>query len=115
MPRYSRGNGKSPLFGLPPEAAPYITSRNFLVAAPEAITNCHGWLLHHDAVFCAAARMRSTVARGTGSGLNARHENRDASRSSRTSIGAVSVLASITSLPLLKRARILTCPWSESC
>jgi hypothetical protein len=98
------------VFGLPLEAVPYIRSRNFFVAAPDVISSRQGWLLHHDAVFCAAVRIRSMVARGTGSGLKARQENRDASRSSRTSIGALSVLRSITSSPLLS-----IFPWSGSC
>src|SRR5579864_8410371 len=65
-----------------------MTSRNFRVASPEVISSRQGWLLHHDAVFCAAARMRSMVARGTGCGWNARQEKREARRSSRTSTGS---------------------------
>src|SRR5262245_2519122 len=49
---------------------------------------CQGWLLHQDAVLCAAARTRSMVARATGFGRNARQENRALRRSSRTSIGS---------------------------
>ncbi|MNT69577.1 hypothetical protein D3C72_2079050 [compost metagenome] len=40
--------------------------------APLAMVSCQGCALHHDAVRCAVARMASMVARGRGSGRNAR-------------------------------------------
>jgi hypothetical protein len=83
------------------------------VAVPEVIANCHGWLLHHDAVFCAAVNMRSMVARGTGCGRNARQEYRSLSNSSSTPIRSSTLYRLAGTSPAA--SGMLIAPWSGSC
>src|SRR4029077_12791055 len=73
------------------------------------MTTCQGWLLHQDAVRCAAFKIRSMIGRGTASALNARHEKRSASNSSSTPIrSCVLFKTSIVLLTFLPRMQRIT-------
>ncbi len=72
-PVYSAGNSKSE-----PKPSPEVlsASASFVVASPDVITTCHGWVLHHEAVCCAAESSRSITSRGTCSSRKPRHDRR---------------------------------------
>ena len=55
-------------------------ARSASVPAPSVMWSCHGWVLHHEALRCATARICSMISRSTGRGRKCRQLWRDSSR-----------------------------------